>query len=284
MVIFKVIEGVSLYHFGVIDFIQQWASETGHPHHLICIHNINPCERYPWPNLEQLPTTTFLGDARSYLHDYFVGDPQYLFGIFIGRDTAERLRIWRDLAMKWPDQILSSHLTGSRCSISTLIQEQLDFYQDQDINEVISWYDNFEQLSLDGLEYSDQYAIERIQSLGPHYTKFGVEVVAETMCHGATFWITEKTARPIAYHKPFVIFASPHFLKNLRRMGFRTFHELWDEGYDDFEGLPRWQAMMTVLQYISNNPGILVQALPIIKHNAELIRSHSWTTNNFLER
>jgi len=45
--------------------------------------------------------------------------------------------------------------------------------------------------------------------------------------------ISEKTFHPIFMRKVFLPYAAPHFLKNLRSLGFRTFGDYWDESYDE---------------------------------------------------
>ena len=44
--------------------------------------------------------------------------------------------------------------------------------------------------------------------------------------------ITEKTYKPIACKKPFIAFSTPHWLEDLRKLGFKTFHPYINEDYD----------------------------------------------------
>jgi hypothetical protein len=46
------------------------------------------------------------------------------------------------------------------------------------------------------------------------------------------FHLTEKTIKPLAVGMPFVVFSTPGFLENLRKIGFKTFDSLWSEHYD----------------------------------------------------
>lgn len=43
---------------------------------------------------------------------------------------------------------------------------------------------------------------------------------------------TEKIVKTLIAGMPFVVVASPFFLKNIRHLGFKTFDSLWDESYD----------------------------------------------------
>jgi hypothetical protein len=44
--------------------------------------------------------------------------------------------------------------------------------------------------------------------------------------------ITEKAYKPIACERPFILFATPFFLEDLRKLGYKTFNGLIDESYD----------------------------------------------------
>jgi len=50
-----------------------------------------------------------------------------------------------------------------------------------------------------------------------------------------SFYITEKTFKPIMMEHPFVMVSTRHHMKNLRQIGFRTFDGLIDETYDGLE-------------------------------------------------
>jgi hypothetical protein len=47
--------------------------------------------------------------------------------------------------------------------------------------------------------------------------------------------ITEKTNKPIASSKPFIVFATPHFLEDLRSLGYKTYAPFINESYDTEE-------------------------------------------------
>jgi hypothetical protein len=47
------------------------------------------------------------------------------------------------------------------------------------------------------------------------------------------FFLTEKTVKTLITGMPFVVLATPNFLKHLRNIGFATYDNLWDESYDE---------------------------------------------------
>jgi hypothetical protein len=66
-------------------------------------------------------------------------------------------------------------------------------------------------------------------------------------------------------------------------MGFRTFHDFWDEDYDGFETKDRLLRMYQVIRDIATRPvNELVemhkQMQPILDHNYNLLMSQSYDT------
>ena len=57
-------------------------------------------------------------------------------------------------------------------------------------------------------------------------------IVGETSVELRHLFITEKCIRPMIYFHPFIILGNPNTLKELRRLGFETFPEFFDESYD----------------------------------------------------
>jgi hypothetical protein len=60
-----------------------------------------------------------------------------------------------------------------------------------------------------------------------------VHIISETNFFTSIIHMTEKTMKPIVYLQPFIILGSPHSLKYLKEMGFKTFDKFWDESYDE---------------------------------------------------
>lgn len=83
------------------------------------------------------------------------------------------------------------------------------------------------------------------------YNSFFCDVVTETYFSGKTFWLSEKTMRPLLCRNPFLAHGPKHFLTNLRDLGFKTFGEFWSEKYDDFEGYARCRQMYEIVEEIS---------------------------------
>jgi hypothetical protein len=65
-----------------------------------------------------------------------------------------------------------------------------------------------------------------------------------------TCFISEKTFKPIACCHPFVITGNKHSLKNLKELGYKTFHPYIDETYDDLPTWERFEAIITTISKI----------------------------------
>ena len=108
-------------------------------------------------------------------------------------------------------------------------------------------YSNPHRVNEDTFNSSRQEEIIQLSSIttGPYqdslltgeisdfYHRFAVDIVTETLFHVPHVFISEKTLRPLLLRSPFVVFGAPGVLKVLRRYGFCTFNDFWDESYDD---------------------------------------------------
>jgi hypothetical protein len=107
----------------------------------------------------------------------------------------------------------------------------------------------------------------------PEMSSALIYVGLETAVNLPRPFITRVTLRPVVNQRPFVIFGSAGVLSMLRDLGFRTFHDFWDESYDletDIEA--RAEKIMDVLEIWSARTPEQLQAAyqdmkPIIEHN-----------------
>ena len=85
------------------------------------------------------------------------------------------------------------------------------------------------------------------------YQTCAIEVVLETLFDDSRSHLTEKTLRPIACGRPFMLAATPGSLKYLQSYGFKTFGEYINESYDDIvDPVERIQAIVSEMNRISS--------------------------------
>ena len=68
-----------------------------------------------------------------------------------------------------------------------------------------------------------------------YFKKISSNSTGEINYHLEGSFLTEKTFRAIACQHPFIMMSRPHTLKNLRKLGYKTFSPYIDESYDDIE-------------------------------------------------
>lgn len=64
------------------------------------------------------------------------------------------------------------------------------------------------------------------------YSKFALDIVTETVFNYPYPFITEKTLRPIACKRMFIVLGPTGILSTLKSKGFETFSDIIDESYD----------------------------------------------------
>lgn len=100
-----------------------------------------------------------------------------------------------------------------------------------------------------------------------------IYVPTETVYFGRRTHITEKTFKAIALGMPFILVATAGSLEYLRSYGFRTFHDVWDESYDqetdDFRRLEMVTDILASIDACSprENQQIFRHIQPIVEHN-----------------
>ena len=79
-----------------------------------------------------------------------------------------------------------------------------------------------------------------------------IHVVTETVYRGRKNHLTEKSFKPIVMQQPFIIQkVCKGSLEYLRRYGFKTFAEFWDESYDEADDSTRTYEIGKLLESIN---------------------------------
>ena len=115
--------------------------------------------------------------------------------------------------------------------------ESLGFkIEDVYVKDIINGYDLMQKQDKKVVDYE----------LTPYLSGFGNEskelyektffsIVQETEFSVWQQASTEKIMQPMMHCHPFIVIGSPYSLKNLKRLGFKTFDKWWDESYDEEE-------------------------------------------------
>ena len=121
------------------------------------------------------------------------------------------------------------------------------------------------------------------------YQHTAVEIVLETLFDDTRHHLTEKTLRPIACGRPFILAATPGSLAYVRSYGFETFGDFIDESYDNIlDPAERLAAICREMQKISQLPQeqkfqLWTKLYQIAQRNQQRFFSKEWQQSIFQE-
>ncbi len=282
-------EGVALEEIGYkgkklltilreLCLVNDWP-QTKFQFYIINLHQ----DKNVWPN------TKFTGYPGHFLHGQkfkfaLQKDITNIFGMFVGRSSWDRLIIASHLFKNYPQQTMQTYRNYLN-NPSTMLNIDLDkllwklssanFGFGNTLSNVTNLIEhlplliNEEHEGITHIQWNNgAWGKDLIQS----YNKIFVDIVCEKTITGRTFFPTEKTGRPLATKTPFIIMSAPNYLKNLRRLGFKTFQKFWNENYDYQQGVQRIESMKDIIDDLAKMDTedlnvIYRDMLPILEHN-----------------
>ena len=104
------------------------------------------------------------------------------------------------------------------------------------------------------------------------YKTIFVDIVCQTMFLGDVFCPDEKIARCLYTKTPFIIFGGRGAIKKFKKLGFRSFGQWWNEGYDGAPGVNRLLQIVKVIDDLSKLPLSRLEAMykemsDVLDHN-----------------
>ena len=121
------------------------------------------------------------------------------------------------------------------------------------------------------------------------YQSTAIELVLETLFDDTRWHLTEKSLRPIACGRPFMLAATPGSLQYLREYGFKTFNGHIDESYDTVQDpVKRLETICAEMKRITLLPEkqklqLWNQLYEIAESNKKLFFSRTWQQSIFDE-
>jgi hypothetical protein len=190
--------------------------------------------------------------------------PQYVFDCFAGSR-----RLHRDMFFEKLEKEKFSNLIGYGSWISGLDKSESGGIEHGTGN--ISGTNVVYNIQSDALANISKFVPYKI------YNQTWFSIVLETDFDRSFF--TEKIAKALVAKKPFLLLSAPGSLRDLRRLGFKTFAHVWDESYDEELELER-RIDLIIEQYniinCSDPAKIYKECIPVIEHNQQLIQSLNW--------
>lgn len=281
---------IKLFGQSFIQSLQMLSDNLGIPKKIIKITTENLTQDLSvWPNIEILPTVEYFTGANRFEVPYNK-DIQYHFGLFVGVSRWHRLYLSSVIHGLFKDKSLMSYWqhhihkdqTANLHMDDVMLKDGNELVRDHITNFVKCLPLHLNPTDID-LNLNVGADITRGDwqtpyEILPYYNKIFLDVVCETWHEGECFLPNEKTGRPIIARTPFVAYAGKGFLKNLKKIGFKTFDKWWSEDYDDYEGVHRIRKMLKVIRGVSQAPieklnKIQQEMYPVLEHNYKLIKT-----------
>jgi hypothetical protein len=207
----------------------------------------------------------------------------------ICKDFLVYNRAWsgtREYRLKFTELVINANLQPNCCMTfsQTCDGQHYTMFDFKNSKLSISRRDletHFEPCTVDATASADYHTTD--------YAHTGMEIVLETLFDDTRWHLTEKSLRPIACGRPFILAATPGSLAYLRSYGFETFGNLIDESYDQIlDPGERLQCITTEMSRISKLPHDqklhLWQSLyQIADRNKQLFFSNTWQQQIFDE-
>lgn len=114
------------------------------------------------------------------------------------------------------------------------------------------------------------------------YRHIALDIVAESVYNYPYPYVTEKTLRPIACKRMFIVVGAPGILKLLHSKNFITFSDIIDESYDlETDNVLRWKKIEQAILNFVDQPIETIRQ--IVKDKSDVLE-HNYQTLIKLER
>lgn len=294
-------EGSSLEGCGAYMYLDSICNEIGYPKSNITIRTGNMIEHHSEYKIQHDATAWYeVPIIQQWLKTNHVDTgttPTLHFGHFIGKSNWNRLWVGAILHSQHSDKLFQTYNTGLNThyiskidvpdfvGLEDLVKNECDI-----LDQAVEFLKTCPKFIPEDLEFikncavnikqEDHFPIQLPANLNilKYYQDIFVDIVHETFVRADVCFMTEKTWRPIIARRPFITMGGLNHLANLRRLGFRTFNNFWDEGYDEYGMQHRIREIGKLLDTISKWPveklaSTLQDMQEIVDHNYNVFMS-----------
>lgn len=197
------------------------------------------------------------------------------FDILLGQFREHRTLIY--------DYINSNHLKDQVLMTYINYQEKISADKNSD-----TWFWEDEGLEIIDTDlkwtvgqvryYGQQMSLSQVVPIQA-YNQTAFSLVTETNFASNYVFHTEKIVKPILACRLFIVFGGRHYLKNLHRLGFKTFNNIIDESYDDEPDYQRrGNLICNQIAYLlqQDQKQVLDAIRPIVEHNKKIMLETEW--------
>jgi len=144
------------------------------------------------------------------------------------------------------------------------------------------WSDYVKKPKKHTAETIDRSNIRISELIDPEiYNQTYYSFICETFSNPSMACFTEKFAKPVIAQRPFVVFGSEYHLRAFRSLGFKTFHPIIDESYDEETNKDRRidKIIQAMHELSSKDPRTVLESLrPVLEHNKKHFFNNQWNS------
>lgn len=274
-------EGPCLEHIGLYDLLDRICRQFDYPRGQIIIETANFLEQHSDYCIKHLHQEYELTASKKLIN--YPTDKQFNnirhFGHFIGHSNQHRLHLASHLYSEHAIRTVQSY----HCSVTepyhrehigleslmALGRTQIEIQKAQALIATAP-------LTLDLPPCQTTISVPANLGIADYYPTFFVELVNLTFFSGRTFYVDEKIWRPAIMMTPFIVQGPQNLILNLRRLGFQTFHDFWDEGYSEDPPDCQVHAIIEIVDRLSQKTTAELETmyasmLPILTHNRQRV-------------
>lgn len=276
-------EGPCADSVGLYKILDQLCSSLNIPKSKIVIHTWNFEETHPEYKIMYKEQYWIIPTVETFKQLDFVPKktfPKKLFGCLFNVPSWDRLCLlsYIHFHTQKPSFLHCNGIWEGSKYNSFYLNEVTDFFPEQ-IFEIVDFLKTgptpvLNDLNSSNLTKPDQPS-DTLKVIHT-YNDFFIDIVAETYTQGLTFFLTEKTLRPMLALTPFIIQGPRSFLSTLKSdYKIKSFDKWWNEDYDNFEGKDRIKRIFKVIDHINTFSetdwaNIYQEMQPILKHNQKI--------------
>jgi hypothetical protein len=286
-------EGPDIACLGLYDFLNKLSEGLNYDLSKITIYTSNMLEQHDKIKIKINPPIHLLDKAKEYITPISKKNELSHFGIFIGRSNGPRLHLASHINKYHANKSIMSYRLNlvddfhiNNIGIENIIKQHntLDISIEAQFLKncpIVTHDNNFVVVNKNNkLNHAQQLLQSDKDSFLQLYDNFFVEIVCETYFTGKTFFPTEKVWRPILLKTPFIVQGPVNFLKKLKKIGFKTFSNYWDESYDEDDGVVAIATIKRNIDQLSSLSSEQLNSLHldmknILDHNCQLAMSLS---------
>ena len=161
---------------------------------------------------------------------------------------------------------------------SGILSKTLYSYNSEFMFDDQSHWTNDYAVSLDN---NESVSAKKILEPGPYFKNTFCSLVYEALFKQKVVFPTEKTNKCFLAGHPFIVLSTPRFLHNIKKIGFKTFDQWWDESYDmeknDENRVLKIQKLVTEISTwdLDKCEKVYEEMIPTLIHNQNIIKKLS---------